>query len=295
MSDGPDPPPTELPIRPESTNGAIPIARPVIVADAAATRPRQHAILLLDAPRKAAFVDIGLLIFLVMAFEIVAQVLAWALLAIAAGGTPQALGLDEAAFGRMLTMPILAFRAVGVTLVVGVILRNRKQTALSVGVDGSGWVANCLLGVATTGLAYGLIVVWQMGVWFLWPELVDQMNENAYRLIELIPKRHPLILGCVAMVVALYEELFFRGFLMTRLRRLTHSWTLAILISTAVFTAAHAFDQTLAALGPIAILSLVFSVVTVWRRSLIPAVVGHFLFDWSQFLALYFRFGDQWT
>ena len=83
----------------------------------------------------------------------------------------------------------------------------------------------------------------------------------------------------MAATVGVYEELLFRGFLMTRLRRGTGSWTVAVLISTSIFTALHAPDQMPVALVPIAILSLVFSMVTVWRRSLIPAVVAHTLFD----------------
>ena len=46
------------------------------------------------------------------------------------------------------------------------------------------------------------------------------------------------------------------------------------MLNTAIFTALHAPDQTVAALGPITILSLVFSVVTVWRRSIVPAIVA---------------------
>ena len=82
---------------------------------------------------------------------------------------------------------------------------------------------------------------------------------------------------------------------MTRLRRTTGSWTLAVLISTAVFTGLHAIEQTLPALLLITILSLVFSVVTIWRKSIIPAVVAHALFDFSQFLLMSLTAGDSWT
>jgi membrane protease YdiL (CAAX protease family) len=121
------------------------------------------------------------------------------------------------------------------------------------------------------------------------------MDENVERILELIPNMSLLVFGGVALVIGLYEELLFRGFLMPRLRRWTGSWTIAVLISTALFTALHAFDQTTGALVPIGILSLVFSLVTIWRRSIVPAIIGHFLFDWSQFIGLYVIAGDRWT
>ena len=68
----------------------------------------------------------------------------------------------------------------------------------------------------------------------------------------------------------------------------------ALPILQQIFTVLHAGDQELAALGPITILALVFSVMTIWRKSIVPAIVAHFLFDWSQFLFLYYSAGDNW-
>ena len=117
----------------------------------------------------------------------------------------------------------------------------------------------------------------------------------AERIIQMVPRLRPLGFAGVALVISIYEELLFRGFLMTRLRRGTGSWTLAVVLSTAVFTALHAFDQTASALVAVTILSLVFSGVTIWRRSIIPAIVAHALFDLSQFLLLNLQAGDSWT
>jgi hypothetical protein len=49
------------------------------------------------------------------------------------------------------------------------------------------------------------------------------------------------------------------------------------------------------ALVVVAILSLVFSLATIWRRSIIPAIIAHALFDLSQLLLLYVQAGDSWT
>ena len=61
-----------------------------------------------------------------------------------------------------------------------------------------------------------------------------------------------------------------------------------------VFVALHALSQAPAAMVMIAILSLIMSVVTIWRRSLVPAMVAHTLFDLSQLAGLYYMAGDQW-
>ena len=137
--------------------------------------------------------------------------------------------------------------------------------------------------------------MWQMTLMAFWPKLLEQMYENAQLIMAMVPKHHPLVLGLLSMAIAVYEELLFRGFLLPRLRRVTNSWFLAVLISTALFTAPHLVDQLPAAMVPIAILSLVFSVVTIWRRSIVPAIFGHFLFDFAQFLYLYTQAGDSWA
>jgi membrane protease YdiL (CAAX protease family) len=123
---------------------------------------------------------------------------------------------------------------------------------------------------------------------------MNQMQENAKRLTGIVPRLSLWGFFGVAVVIGVYEELVFRGFLMTRLRRATRSWTAAVLISTAVFTALHALDQTPVALIWIAMLSLIFSVVTIWRRSIAPAIVAHILFNFTQFIGLALQSGESW-
>ena len=68
--------------------------------------------------------------------------------------------------------------------------------------------------------------------------------EKAQAALAMVPRLHPLGYVGVAAMVGIYEEIVFRGFLMTRLRRATGSWFVAVLASTALFTSLHAFDQT---------------------------------------------------
>ena len=136
-------------------------------------------------------------------------------------------------------------------------------------------------------VCYALIFPTMFGLFAVFPGMREQMDENAVRLMALIPYMAPWKFAIIATLVGTWEELMFRGFLMTRLRRGTGSWIVAVLISTMVFTALHASEQTLPALIMISILSIVMSLVTIWRRSVIPAIVGHALFDFTQFIGLY--------
>ena len=81
---------------------------------------------------------------------------------------------------------------------------------------------------------------------------------------------------------------------MTRLRRLTGGWTWAAIVSSIVFIVPHLVEQKAIALVPIGILAAVFCLVTIWRRSIVPAIVGHWLVNWSQILGLSFVNGDAW-
>jgi membrane protease YdiL (CAAX protease family) len=204
--------------------------------------------------------------------------------------------VPDDALRSALFAPMLVTRVIAVILSVSVILRHRGQTLESVGLASAKWKMNLLVGIGATAVAYGFIFAWQMTMWYVWPGLLDQMNENADRIMALVPKpSHPIGFVLPALTVGIYEELLFRGFLLTRLRRGTGGWVAAVVISTAVFTSLHAIDQTPAALVPVAVLSVVFSLVTIWRRSLIPAIAGHFLFNLFNMIGLYYIAGDSWT
>ena len=281
--------------------GSIPFARPVTgayVTGAYATdRPfaPAHDLLLLAETRKEVWLDIGLVVLLLAAYELVAG---FGLIAIAMGASGTADGASEEVKDellRALLLPGVAVRGLGAIVIVALIVRHRGQTARSVGASTTGWALNSLIGTGATVVAYLLMAIAGLLVMLLSPAMYESMLENAEHLMKLIPQLPLVNYLPVAIMVAVYEELLFRGFLMGRLRRATGSWTVALFLSTVVFTALHAPDQTPGALVFIAILSLVFSIVTIWRRSIVPAVVAHALFDFSQFWQLSNQAGQPWT
>lgn len=268
----------------------IPMARPI----AAGEPPDDHrnrALLLLDERRSSAWMDIALMILFLLASE----VLLGTFLGVFASMVEGLRDLSEGELERALLIPALSIRAVAVVALATVILRHRGQGRRALGLDRARIFGHFGAGVFATVVAYGLFYVWFTLLVLINPGVMEEMNENADRLMELVPRMSVPGFVLFAALVGLYEELLFRGFLMPRLRRATGSWVLAVLLSTAPFALLHLADQETVALGPIAILSLVFSVVTIMRQSIVPAIVGHTLFNLSQFLGLSYQAGDSWT
>lgn len=273
----------------------IPFARPIAHEFITTSLPLETDFFLLDQTPRSAWTDIGWLALFLISFEFFAL----GLLHLAAEfvlGAPLSPSETEASQVRQaMLLPALSLRALGAFAIIAILARRRGLTARSMGLMWSGTPLNIAIGLAVLVVVYALIAVTMLLLWFLWPEVVGEMQENARRIMELVPNLRPVEFVPVAALIGVYEELVFRGFLMTRLRRATGGWTIAVVLSTAVFTALHAFEQTPSALVVVAILSLVFSLVTIWRRSIVPAIIAHALFDFSQLLWLHLQAGDSWT
>jgi uncharacterized protein len=83
---------------------------------------------------------------------------------------------------------------------------------------------------------------------------------------------------------AVTEEILFRGYLIEKVRQLTGSPALAVVVSVAAFTYAH-----LRGWGPVQLISvgasgLVLALLYVWRRDLPSNMLAHFLADAAGFL-----------
>ena len=271
--------------------GDIPFARVVTAPAVIPPPPDAEPILLLHSTRGGMVLDIAFVIALLVLFELLAQSVIRLVLPLPLSFT----GELDAELLKSLVVPRIIAHALGSVLIVALILNLRRQPTRSVGLTKRSFWLNLLIGLATVGVAYATIIPTVSVLSWAVPIVYTQLQENTGLLMELFPRLHPLAFVPVMFCVGLWEELVFRGFLMTRLRRLTGSWVIAIILSSAAFTSLHALDQTVAALVPVAILSLIFSVVTIWRRSIIPAIVGHALFNLSQVIGLYYMAGDQWT
>jgi|GEM_PF-1658127 len=264
--------------------GGVPWARPVRLTQpfADASSVCAHPMLLGDTRRLVALADIGVFLGAVLiAFAIELAVLsglAWY----------YGLSLEDDEVLQAFVVPALVLRATALTAAIAAIVRYRRQSAGSLGLTGRSLLLNIGLGIAATLVIYAVIFAGVLLIMVFAPALAEQLQKNPENLRRMIPRMHPLEFFAVATLVAFYEELIFRGFLMTRLRRWCGSWTLAVVISSVLFTALHMLEQEPASMIFVGVLALILSVVTIWRRSLVPAIIAHLLFDFSQFIGVFY-------
>jgi membrane protease YdiL (CAAX protease family) len=100
-----------------------------------------------------------------------------------------------------------------------------------------------------------------------------------------------LLLPFTWLFAAFGEEVFYRGYLMTRFAQFmgegTLAWTIALFAQALLFGAAHAY------LGPVGMvgagmLGLINGAATLlWKRNLWPAIIAHGLTDTMGFTLLY--------
>ena len=79
-----------------------------------------------------------------------------------------------------------------------------------------------------------------------------------------------------------------RGFLLTRLRRALGRWWPAVLISSILFALPHMETQVAVMTFPLFLIAVTWSLITIWRKSLIPAIIGHILFNFIQLMVVFY-------
>ncbi|GEM_PF-696118 len=153
-----------------------------------------------------------------------------------------------------------------------------------------GWTArrlghNVLIAL---GALLGFYVVLYSGIlaaYVVSPRLLDGAPA-AQRAIEQALPPLPMVQVVVLMIATvLWEEVVFRGFLLTRMRAVFRSWWLAVPIGSLLFAVAHYYEGVLA-MVVIGLLALLMSILFVWRRSLVPCLVLHWLHNIGALLLL---------
>lgn len=274
----------------------IPVARKIDRAVLSAVLPPPHPMLLLQSSKKSITVDILLFFVLIfMAVFLLPGLLAEGFLVIFGQPLHGEPTLDEVALGRRLFLPAIVMRAGASLLVIWALLGVRRLSFRSVGLSGGAFWGDLGVGVLATGACFLMTWTWMLLIHMWWPHLLPQADENVQRLLDRVPRMGLGTMLLVAVLVGWYEEILFRGFLMTRLRRLSGSWVVGVVVSATVFTLPHLLDQTPIMMGVVGSLALIFSLTTIWRRSIIPAIVGHTLFNFFQFIGLFYVVAPRGT
>lgn len=129
--------------------------------------------------------------------------------------------------------------------------------------------------ILAVGLVYALLA--------LYPALQEDLRQRM-EFFELLPIDDLYFAAILMLLVALQEELLFRALLLTVLRGLLGTWTAAIIVSGVIFGALHYFGQGVLAAVQITLLGAAFAISFALSRSLVPVVIGHFLFNFTMIL-----------
>ncbi len=105
----------------------------------------------------------------------------------------------------------------------------------------------------------------------------ENLPDEAPKMVLWMGSLPALLRLAVSLSAGVVEEIFFRGFLMPRA---------GFVASNVLFVLAHlSYGQPFMLLG-VALLSVGFSCLTIWRGNIWPAIAAHFLFDAIQLLIL---------
>jgi membrane protease YdiL (CAAX protease family) len=94
-----------------------------------------------------------------------------------------------------------------------------------------------------------------------------------------------LLASLLVIVVAVAEETIFRGYLILRLKAVTASPAVAVVLSAAIFSLGHGYEGS-AGVVTVGVMGLVFALVYLWRKSLVAPMVMHFLQDFIGIILL---------
>ena len=189
----------------------------------------------------------------------------------------------EALFNFAVTI-LFGFGSAGFVLLL---LRFRGQRVETIGLTLRNLRVDLLWGLVVLVAMYGAHLFGAFSTMLLLPDGWSELSKNAEQIDAFMPDiAWPYFLLLFGSV-GLYEEVIFRGLLLTRIRRLVTRWWAAVPICALAFALLHLGMQKAVVLPSLFGLGCVLSVFTIWRRSLTPAIVGHCLFNTSQIVGLH--------
>ncbi len=151
-----------------------------------------------------------------------------------------------------------------------------RQKAASIGWTRRDLGINVGLGVAAMIATYVARFAILVPLSLVFPQLLEEAETAQNAIEDTFPPMSFLWVVLMMTFVVIWEEVVFRGFLLTRLQTVFRRWWLTILAGSLLFGAIHGYQGILAT-ALITALALMMSLLFVWRRSLVPSMVVHWL------------------
>jgi membrane protease YdiL (CAAX protease family) len=211
---------------------------------------------------------------------------------IAIGVTLGILGLGHLPSWAELVMYLVVFGAMVVAVLAMILVSQRPLATI-------GWRSGSIaldtgLGVASAICIIGLLMVLTAFLAVFAPEFLKEMSQAQKNIEAMFPRMHPVLLVLLlGACPAFAEEIIFRGFLLTRLHAWVRSWPAVVIVGSLLFALVHVY-QGFSAVVLIFLLGIVLGGLFVWRRSLLPSMVLHLLFNSVQMIMLYYT-SQSWA
>jgi membrane protease YdiL (CAAX protease family) len=130
------------------------------------------------------------------------------------------------------------------------------------------------LGISAVVVA-AMYAIGQLSIRLITPQ---QQDTAAFR--SMVPQKieEALAFLIVGLSAGFVEEFVFRGYLQKQLQALFGNTLVASVVQVALFTQGHLYQGT-ARLVPVALIGALLTFVALWRRSLVPGMIGHAVGD----------------
>lgn len=250
----------------------VPVARPIAGAPSGSVHV-DDPLMLEGLSRRSAGLDMVAFIVLFLAYQ--------AFVAIVVGRFLLDKGVADT---RDLDLGLIIVMGTLTVACIVLVTRFHGLRLSSLGLNFRAWRPNVALGLATAAAGWAALQIIALIIYLIWPAGHQELRVNAEYIQEHLPRLRLPVLAAMTVFVSFWEEVTFRGFLLPRMRRLANSWAVAVVFNSAIFAVLHVGMQVPVIVIPIFGLGVLFSVVTIYRRSLVPAIVAHFVFDLANFL-----------
>jgi uncharacterized protein len=226
----------------------------------------------LGMPALAAAIDLGIVVALILGWEAMLLV----------SDLPAFLAERWPSFGRLGTNILIG--SFNLALVVAVLV-IRRQSAATIGL-GRPRVGHL---VSATAIAIPACWVGSISGALLYTALVgldtNKVLADKTELFDLVAQFPAAWILPFSLFVGIHEEVLFRGFFLSRLRAVSHSNAVAIIVTGMVFGLMH-FYQGLLGIFQTTMIGLFLAIVVTYSRTLWPAIIAHAAFDATNMLIM---------
>ena len=209
----------------------------------------------------------GLLILTVFMLSQAAVLIVWGAIRRANGATPENLAAEIAVAGDLMSVATLISAVVGSLLILAVLAIGRGiRPRIALALDAPS-ARSVVMWLAITA---GLIVASDALTWFLDKPIVPEFMADLVRNATIAP----LLWFAIIIAAPIFEELFFRGFLIEGLRRGTLGDAGAIVLTSIIWASIH-IQYGLYEIGTIFIFGLALGLARIGSRSLWVPIAMH--------------------